>query len=591
MPTPTNRDILKFYFSHAWTYKWFVLGLLIWLPILQVLHNVIPSVLSANILDKLAEGNFTDGNIWEDFGAQLVAFALLTLFTGTLGWRIAIYLVWTLENNVLRDIHNKMFAKLASLDMDFHNNSFGGSLVSKTNKLVSSYVRIADTFVFDIIGLIVVLISSGVILWPKAPQFVIGLYLFTIFFIIISILLTKKIRILSSVEAEKQNDSTGSLADMVTNVLAVKSFSSDYLEIMRHGKKTSAVKDASDNIKWAQLHRENIFSFTTISLTAMAMVLAVLAVADYGASVGTVFLILTLTNQITVRLWDFSQRTLRNLNRALGDAQEGVKIIQKIESVRDTANPSHMLLESGTVSFNNVGFSHESEKLFNKFTLKIKSGEKLGLVGHSGSGKTTLTRLLLRLIDIDEGEILIDGTDIRSVKQNDLRANISYVPQEPLLFHRTLRENIAYGKPDASDTEIISAAKKAHAHEFIKELPKGYETLVGERGVKLSGGQKQRVAIARAMIKQAPILVLDEATSALDSESEQLIQDALWKLMEGRTTIVIAHRLSTINNMDRIVVLDKGKIVEEGTHETLRKKKKGLYARLWAHQSGGFITE
>jgi ATP-binding cassette subfamily B protein len=245
------------------------------------------------------------------------------------------------------------------------------------------------------------------------------------------------------------------------------------------------------------------------------------------------------------------------------------------------------------VTFKDVTFTHDGadDALFQDFNLSIAPGEKVGLVGHSGSGKTTFTRLLLRFSDIQGGEILVDGQNIAGVTQDDLRSRIAYVPQEPMLFHRTISENIGYGiaKPDMKKVE--TAAKLAHADEFIQLLPKGYDTLVGERGVKLSGGQRQRIAIARAMLKDAPILLLDEATSALDSESEVLIQDALWKLMEGRTAIVIAHRLSTIQKMDRILVLEDGKVIEQGSHKQLLKKKNGVYAKLWAHQSGGFIDD
>ncbi len=217
-------------------------------------------------------------------------------------------------------------------------------------------------------------------------------------------------------------------------------------------------------------------------------------------------------------------------------------------------------------------------------------GQKVGLVGHSGSGKTTLTRLLLRFSDVDKGTVSIDDQDISAITQASLRRAIAYVPQEPLLFHRSLRENIAYGRPDATDKQIREAARKAHALEFIDKLSSGLDTMVGERGVKLSGGQRQRIVIARAILKDAPILVLDEATSALDSESEQLIQASLAELMKGRTTVVIAHRLSTIQKMDRIIVLEDGKIIEDGSHASLLAKK-GTYAGLWAHQSGGFIEE
>lgn len=228
--------------------------------------------------------------------------------------------------------------------------------------------------------------------------------------------------------------------------------------------------------------------------------------------------------------------------------------------------------------------------MFRKFSLRIKPGEKIGLVGHSGSGKTSLTKLLLRFADINDGEITIDGQNITHITQDDLRRHIAYVPQEPLLFHRTIAENISYARPDSDQQEIESVAKMAHADEFIVKLAKGYDTLVGERGVKLSGGQRQRVAIARAMLKNSPILLLDEATSALDSESEILIQKALWTLMENRTAIVIAHRLSTIQKMDRIIVLDNGRVIEEGSHKELLRKT-GKYAELWTHQSGGFLEE
>jgi ATP-binding cassette subfamily B protein len=259
--------------------------------------------------------------------------------------------------------------------------------------------------------------------------------------------------------------------------------------------------------------------------------------------------------------------------------------------IEDPDNPVSIPQDAGTIDINAMSFSHDKTKLFKDFNLHIKQGEKIGLVGHSGSGKTSLTKLLLRFENVDDGSIEINNVNINDVAQDELRHVISYVPQEPLLFHRSLSENISYGKNQATEDEIILAAKNANAHEFIKDLPDGYDTLVGERGVKLSGGQRQRVAIARAMLKDAPILVLDEATSALDSESEQLIQDALWKLMKGRTAIVIAHRLSTIQKMDRIIVLDNGRILEEGSHTELLKKKNGHYARLWKHQSGGFLQD
>ncbi len=271
------------------------------------------------------------------------------------------------------------------------------------------------------------------------------------------------------------------------------------------------------------------------------------------------------------------------------------ELLEQPPDIQDPLNPKAVLLTKGEVRFNNTSFHYEDsaasqEILFENFNLHVKPGEKIGLVGPSGGGKTTITRLVLRFLDIQEGSITVDGHDIRTIRQQDLRRAIGYVAQEPLLFHRSIKENIAYGNPRANDNDIVAVAKKSFAHEFIKKLPDGYDTLVGERGVKLSGGQRQRIAIARAMLKNAPILVLDEATSALDSESERAIQQALWELMKDKTAIVIAHRLSTIQKMDRIVVLDDGQIVEEGKHQDLLKYN-GLYAKLWQHQSGGFLED
>jgi ATP-binding cassette subfamily B protein len=283
---------------------------------------------------------------------------------------------------------------------------------------------------------------------------------------------------------------------------------------------------------------------------------------------------------------------LRDFNRAIGDAKEMVEILDEPLVVEDKTDKK-LRVRTAEIDFHDVTFQHaeQNKPIFEQFNLEMKPGERIGLVGISGSGKTTLTKLLLRFADVADGKILIDGQDISMVTQDSLRRAIAYVPQETSLFHRSIAENIAYGKPDATIEEIKKAAKLANAHEFIKDLPDQYETTVGERGVKLSGGQRQRIAIARAILKDAPILVLDEATSALDSESEELIQGALMELMKGRTSLVIAHRLSTVAALDRIVVLKKdGKIVEQGTHRQLVNKG-GDYAKLWSRQSGAFLEE
>jgi ATP-binding cassette subfamily B protein len=283
---------------------------------------------------------------------------------------------------------------------------------------------------------------------------------------------------------------------------------------------------------------------------------------------------------------------IRGIHESIADAKEMVEILETPHEIKDSPMATNLTVQKGLINFNNVTFSfNQTREVVSGLNLEIKEGEKVALVGHSGAGKTTLIRLLLRLYDLTAGSITIDGQNIAQVTQESLHKNISLVPQEPVLFHRSLMENIRYGRADATDEEVIEAAKLAHCDIFIDALPLKYETLVGERGIKLSGGERQRVAIARAILKNAPILILDEATSSLDSQSEGLIQDAFDTLMKNCTTIVIAHRLSTIRKMDRIIGLENGAVIEQGTHEELSKKENGLYANLWKLQVSGFIAE
>jgi ATP-binding cassette subfamily B protein len=310
-------------------------------------------------------------------------------------------------------------------------------------------------------------------------------------------------------------------------------------------------------------------------------------------SIAALVFAVTYLGRLTSSLFDLTP-IIRGTEQAFLDAANITDILDETPEVVDAPRAKKLTVSRGEIEFRKTNFSYNDDKnapVIKDLSLTIAPGERIGLAGHSGGGKTTLTKLVLRFADATGGSITIDGQDITKVSQESLRQNIAYVPQEPYLFHRSLRENISYGKPDASDKEIMDAVTKANAHDFVDTLPNGLDTLVGERGVKLSGGQRQRIAIARAILKDAPILILDEATSALDSESEKLIQDALTKLMKDRTSIVVAHRLSTIAGLDRIIVLNHGEIVEEGSHAALVKQKNGIYASLWSHQSGGFIEE
>lgn len=587
-----NRYIIRDYLRHAWQHKRYLILVFMLAPLAGLFWRFLPPLIVANILEHINSGDFVQGNLWSSFGSELLLYAAISILGGVFLWRGVLYFYWRLEILVTKDIDQRIFEHLIAQSADFHANRFGGSLVSQTNKYRSSYVRMMDTTVFQVVTMISAFIFTAIILTPRAPWVVLFIVLFSAAFMVVATQLTKKVRELNAIEASAQTRQTGFLADAITNVMAIKSFARSKHEHTRFRGATEKLEQSSRTLLSAMIKRDFVFSGSTVTLNIVALTIAAASAVLFEANAATVFLVFSYTSVINQYLWDFSQSVLRNYNRALGDASEMAEILQIQPAITDPEHPLKARIGRGSIELKEVTFTHNEshEALFKNLSVRIKAGEKVGLVGHSGSGKTTLTKLLLRFSDIDSGAILIDNQDIKMLRQEDVRSHISYVPQEPLLFHRSLKENISYGRPDASMEEITAIAKMAHAHDFIKDLPDRYDTLVGERGVKLSGGQRQRVAIARAMLKNAPILVLDEATSALDSESEVLIQDALWKLMEGRTAIVIAHRLSTIQKMDRILVMENGKIVEQGSHKELIRAN-GTYAELWNHQTGGFIEE
>lgn len=587
----TSALTIKLYFRHAFKYKRFAIPLLFSIPVVVLLMNFAEPYIQAQLLQKISTGDFDPNNLWTSFQKELLLYAAAVVTSAIIGWRLNIWLIWKLEMLVLRDIAQSAFDHLVSLDAKFHANRFGGSLVSQVNKLVGSYIRFMDSMVFNLYTLVISLIATLVILGPRVPLYAVALVILSAIFIVGTILLSRPVREANTKQAEQESRQTGQLADSITNIMAVKSFAAEAHESKLHWKAATKTKQATHRSMVSTMYRETFSSTLTSAIGISSLFIAVLGTRYFGSDIATLFLIVSYTGLIGMRLWEF-QNVLRQVNRAMGDASDMVKIFQIEPSIKDALNPEKSRINRGQIDLESISYTHDGkeEALFNNLSFRIKAGEKIGLVGHSGSGKTTLVSLLLRFNDVDKGAIKIDGQDIRTISQKDLRSHITYVPQEPILFHRSLKENIAYARPNASQQEIEGVAKLANAHAFISQLPEKYQTLVGERGIKLSGGQKQRVAIARSMLKNAPILILDEATSALDSESEVLIQDALWKLMKGKTAIVIAHRLSTIQKMDRIVVLEEGKIVEQGTHKELLRAN-GTYAKLWAHQSGGFLED
>jgi ATP-binding cassette, subfamily B, bacterial len=380
-------------------------------------------------------------------------------------------------------------------------------------------------------------------------------------------------------------------ADIISNILTIKTFGSSKRELEKFQEVTSN-QEKKRRSAWLQQNFWNsMLQSATIGIFNIAIIWFSIDLWKNGAiSAGTIVLVQVYVITSFNIVWSISKNVIR-ISSALSEADEMVRILDQEPEIKDPVNPEKVSITQGLIEFKNVFFKyHDSSHIFRNLNLVIKPGEKVALVGHSGAGKTTIVKLILRFADIQEGEIIIDGQRIKDVNQEELREKISYVPQEPLLFHRSVLENISYAKPSASFSEIVNVSEKAQAKEFIENLPRGYNSLVGERGIKLSGGERQRIAIARAMLKNSPIVILDEATSSLDSLAEEKIQKALDSLIKNKTTIVIAHRLSTIKKMDRIIVFDNGEIKESGSHLSLIKKK-GIYSKFWKSQVGGFILQ
>ena len=586
-----TRKTLSLYWHANMQYPGLFVGAsLCWLGGM-ILQKLVMALIAAHTLNQLimAYSHHTT-DYWSIFWPYLIAFAAAAL-AGQIFIDLGLYILSKLETRVRPELQNKAFSWLTNQSLNFHANTFSGALVNKVSKFTNSYTALTDNFVLVIMRMTTNVIIATAIVAYYSWQIALAMFIWTIVFSVINIVLTRRRMKFSKAAAAADTVLTAHLADSFGNISAVKAFGNEAAEQTSHSQKAYE-RAARKYQSWMEGLKNDAALGMLMSLLQLGiLILSIHAVMTHAINISILLLVQVYVTQLVTELWGLSNLS-RTLEQALSDGEEMVELFQEETTVLDPKKPQKVAFTKGKIDFTDVIFTHDgsSESLFNNFNLQIKPGEKIGLVGHSGSGKTTLTRLLLRFSDVDHGHIAIDSQNIASVKQAELRRQIAYVPQEPILFHRSLRENIAYGNPEATLEQVQKAARLAHAAEFIEQLPDGYETLVGERGVKLSGGQRQRIAIARAILKDAPIILLDEATSALDSESEKLIQAALNKLMQGRTTIVIAHRLSTIQKMDRIVVMDNGQIIEQGTHNQLLKQK-GAYAKLWQHQSGGFIEE
>jgi ATP-binding cassette subfamily B protein len=627
-PTASAKETISFCWEQIEGQKRALITSWVVMVLAVVMADIACPLIFASILSRVASlPSHRATSEWHRFGPLLLAYAVAGLIAMVF-WRIAGWLEWGACVRSFAQGLNNGYRHLLRLSYRWHMDHPAGEVISALGNFSWAFVEMVDVASWGLLPVIVVVLSAiivlGVVAWPAALALLIMVGLFVY---VLSRRLPQ-VRAASQEFEDHHSKATGVVADTVTILMAVRTAAAEPQERFR-------VDDLMQQSVTADLRARSIFMRTQLQLessivvgTLLALVAGTTLAVHHWASTAALYLILYYSAQVALSMQQ-SFEHLRSLARSLGRAGKFTSISAEEVEINNRPDAKELRVPSGRVEFAHVTFGYRhSTTLFDDLELTVKPGEHVAFVGPSGSGKSTLSKLLLRFMDVDGGGIVIDGQDIRDVTLSSLRSHISYVPQDPQLLHRTIAENICYGlSPEFGarfngngngngnghghgngnglssngnaaclpevDYDIVHAVgKAAHVEEFVYGLPDKYDTVVGERGLKLSGGQRQRVAIAQAMAKHAPILVMDEATSALDSESEHLVQEALWNLMERSTALVIAHRLSTIAKMDRIIVFDQGRIVEEGTHrELLRDGGLGMYGRLWQHQSGGFLVE
>jgi len=565
-----------------------------WLLFILIAGNVITSIIT--IIIPLYYKQFFD-IVASSEDKTIVVQRLLAIIIYVLIFNIIIWILYrvaTLANNgfepaVMANLKQQSYDHMMGHSYSFFVNNFAGSLVQKVNRFARAFERLTDNLVWNLLPLAVRIISILVVVYFINKWIDLILFVWMFVFITFNIVFSRWKLKYDIKAAAMDSIATGYLADTISNQNNVQLFNGFNFESKGY-KKVTNDQAATTKLAWnLDAIVEAGQAFLGFAIEFVLFYYAIKYWQQGLITIGIFVLLQAYVLNIINQLWGFT-RIVRDVYQAYADAKEMVEIRLLSHDIKDLPLAKELLVNKGEIELKDLCFSfNQTRDALKDINLVIKPGEKVALIGPSGAGKTTFVRLLLRLYSPTKGKILIDGQDIAEATQESLRKNISMVPQDPILFHRTLAENIAYGKRDATKEEIEKAATLAHCDDFIKELPMGFETYVGERGIKLSGGERQRVAIARAILKNAPILVLDEATSSLDSRSEMLIQDALSNLMHGKTTIVIAHRLSTIQKMDRIIVVDGGKIIEQGSHQELLENKNSLYKKLWELQAGGFL--
>jgi len=559
-------------------YLWCMLGIIIFVSIDS---NVKPYLVKLLINTATGDAAY---NVWNIIGIYAV-FQFLLVFA----WSFSDWCNTRFNPKYQENIISNLVNTIGEYHYSFFQNNLAGSISSRINDVSSTIPAIVITFNYQFVKFFITTLITMVMLFMVNYIFGLGLLLWIAVFIGANYVIMKRVAVLAQDFAEARATIWGQVSDYIINVLNVRLFATSKFE---RGRLAQNTHNYVKKYQTAGYYMMNFYIFQGIitSVYAMAFVVGLVYLKTQNLiTAGDFALVFMLNFKAFDNLFEFSHQ-LREFTTMVGNASQALTMLSDVPEIQDKPDAAILKVSAGQIIFKNVNFQYKDNNiLFADKSIGIEPGQKVGLVGYSGGGKTTFVNLILRLYDINSGSINIDGQDIKDVTQDSLHEAIGMIPQDPSLFHRSLMDNIRYGRIDATDAEVIAAAKSAHAHEFIIKLANGYESLVGERGIKLSGGQRQRIAIARAILKNAPILILDEATSQLDSITEQQIQDSLWRLMQNKTSIVVAHRLSTLLKMDRILVFAEGKIIEDGGHQQLLAQD-GLYKTLWDAQVGGFIA-
>ncbi|KTD04409.1 putative fused transporter subunits of ABC superfamily: ATP-binding component [Legionella geestiana] len=580
-------SLRQFLFDVIKPYKWYV-GAMIFIACYWAVNNSLAPYVLKLIIDKVVAFEGNKSEVAHSVMPYVVLY--IALWIGiAIDMRFLDWVRLRLFPAIRYDLTTNMFSYLGQHSHRYFQNNFAGSLSNKISDMQSAAINIFTTLddgFAQCIGLLIAIITMLLV----HPVFALVLLVWAVAFVLIAICYFKPIRDLSNRFATSKTSLVGKMVDSISNTSNVRLFARNQYEnkLIQEATTDTITKDRT--MQWAIIKMRIFWDISIIVLIGLNICILVNMYSKNQVSVGDFSFIISLSISIFYNLWYLASQFV-NFAEELGKCKQALSIITAPLEIVDAPSATPLHITKGTIAFNQVSFHYDDgAHLFKNKNIVIEAGQKVGLVGFSGSGKSTFVNLILRLFEVESGEITIDSQNINAITQASLRENIAMIPQDISLFHRTLMENIRYGRTNASDEEVIEASQKAHCHEFISQLSEGYQALVGERGIKLSGGQRQRIAIARAMLKNAPILILDEATSALDSVTEKHIQDGLHALMQDRTTIVIAHRLSTLSEMDRILVFDNGQIIEDGKHQDLINTH-GHYARLWDMQAGGFLPE